>query len=147
MKVDRYLNSQSVKLAPYFSLIELMVVILIIGLVVGLVGPALFGQFEKARQNTAKNQILLLKECAKSYYLDMNEYPQSLEDLVRDPGGKGNWRGPYIEDGELPKDPWDNDYQYRNPGENGRPFDIYSYGKDNQFGGEGGDADIGSWKE
>ena len=147
MKANTHLNLPSVGRFQFFSLIELMVVILIIGLVVGLVGPALFDQFEKARQNTARNQILLLKECAKSYYLDMNEYPQSLEDLVRDPGGRKSWKGPYIEDGELPPDPWDNDYQYRNPGENGRPFDIYSYGKDNQFGGEGGDADIGTWKE
>ena len=131
----------------FFSLTELMVVLLIIGLVVGLVGPAIFGKFTQAQGQAAKTQLMLFKECAKSYYLDMNEYPRSLEDLSRSSGSGSNWKGPYIEDGFIPKDPWGNEYHYESPGRDGRAFDIYSYGKDNAPGGEGNDADITSWRE
>ena len=131
----------------YFSLTELMVVLLIIGLVVGLVGPAIFSKFQEAQRKTAKTQIMLLKECVKGYYLDMNEYPSSLEDITRNPGSSSNWKGPYIEDGVIPKDPWGNDYHYDQPGRENGPFEIYSYSKDNAPGGQKGDADVGSWIE
>lgn len=133
--------------SQWFSLTELMVVILIISLVVGLVGPAILNKYQDAQRRTAKTQIMLLKECAKGYFLDMNEYPRNLEDLTRNPGSSTNWNGPYIEDGKIPKDPWENDYHYETPGRDGRPFDIFTYGKDNAPGGDSGDADVGSWAE
>ncbi len=131
----------------YFSLTELMVVLLIIGLVVGLVGPAIFSKYQEAQRKASKTQIMLLKECVKGYYLDMNEYPRSLEDITRNPGSSLNWKGPYIEDGIIPKDPWGFDYHYDQPGRDNRPFEIYSYAKDNAPGGQAGDADVGSWIE
>ncbi len=130
-----------------FSLTELMVVLLIIGLVVGLVGPAIFKNLTTAQSRTAKTQIMLLKECVKGYYLDMNEFPRSLDDLGRNPGVGKKWNGPYIEDGVVPKDPWGVAFQYEVPGRDGREFEIYTYGKDNAPGGEGGDADVFSWRE
>ncbi len=130
-----------------FTLIELMVILLIIGLVAGLVGPAIFERYSDAKMKSTKTQILLLRECVKSYYLDMNEYPRNLDDLVRNTGSGGRWKGPYIEDGRMPLDPWGNDFHYDMPGRDGRAFDIYSYGKDNSPGGEGENADIYSWTE
>ena len=147
MKKLQTLKNKHKIIKNFFSLTELMVVLLIIGLVVGLVGPAIFGRFQDAQRKSAKTQLLLFKECAKSYYLDMNEYPRSLNDLKTNPGNSSNWKGPYIADGFIPKDPWGNEYQYESPGRDGRPFDISSYGKDNAPGGEGNDADIGSWPE
>ena len=131
----------------WFSLTELMVVLLIIGLVVSLVGPAIFNKYQDAQRRAAKTQIMLLKECVKGYYLDLNEYPKSLQDIVANPGSNSNWKGPYIEDGVIPKDPWGNDYHYESPGKDNRPFDIFSYARDNAPGGEGGDEDVGSWSE
>ena len=124
-----------------------MIVLLIIGLVVGLIGPALFTKYQEAQGRAAKTQMLLLKECAKGYYLDINEYPRSLDGLVRNPGSSSKWKGPYIEDGVIPKDPWGNEYHYDTPGRDGRVFDIFTYGRDNAPGGEGGDADISIWSE
>ncbi len=143
MNKMKFQNGEIIK--SYFSLTELMVVLLIIGLVVGLVGPALFERYQEAQRQAAKAQIKLIKECVKSFYLDMNEYPRALEDITRNPGSGGNWKGPYIEDGILSKDPWGNDYLYDAPGGDNRAFDIYSYAKDNAPGGEGGDADVDSW--
>ncbi len=133
--------------ARFFSLIELMVVLLIIGLVMGLIGPAIFKKLTTAQHKTAEAQIFLLKECVKGYYLDMNDYPRSLQDLSSNPGSGPKWNGPYIEDGVIPKDPWDNEYHYENPGRDGRPFEIYSYGKDNAPGGDSENADIFSWRQ
>ena len=147
MKRNNNVYIKSIPKTQYFSLTELMVVLLIIGLVVSLVGPALFGKYQDAQRRATKTQLLLLKECVKGYYLDMNEYPRSLDDLTRNPGSGPNWKGPYIEDGVIPKDPWNNDYHYETPGGDNRPFDIFSYGKDNAPGGENGDADVGSWRE
>ena len=128
-----------------FSLIEIMVVLLIIGLLGALVAPKAINKLKKAKRQTAKVQIRLLANAAKDYYLDMDQFPDSLEDMVRNPGGE-KWDGPYLEPAKIPNDPWDNEYHYEAPGQDGRDFDIVSYGADNAPGGEGDNADIVSWE-
>lgn len=124
-----------------FTLTEMMIVVLIIGMVLGLVAPALLDRLEVANQRTAKSQIKLIGQMLDNYYLDLHEYPSKIDDLVRDPG-KPKWKGPYVQGGVLPKDPWDNDYQYQSPGRDGRPYEVWSYGKDKAPGGEKFDRDI-----
>ena len=130
-----------------FSLIELMIVMIILGLLAGLVGPQMFGKLGKAKQKTAKTQIEMLMTALDSYRLDVGKYPTSqdgLEALVS--GGGDNWDGPYLPKGkDVPKDPWGNDYEYQNPGEHGE-VDIVSLGADGVAGGDGEDADVGSWQ-
>ena len=130
-----------------FSLIELLVVLTIIGLVAGLVGPNLIGKIGQGKQKTARMQIHVFKDGVTSFYLDMNQYPGSLEDLVRNPGSSPKWNGPYLDQALVPPDPWDNDYHLDIPGQAGRSFDLYSYGRDNTPGGDGEDADVVSWIE
>ncbi len=125
----------------WFSLAEVMIVLLIIGLIAGLVGPALFSKWQRAQQLAAKNQVLALKQAMGGFYLDLQRYPQRLEELVKDPGDT-KWKGPYLSDGILPKDPWGNEYQVQVPGIEGREFDVFSYGKDNAPGGDGLNRDI-----
>lgn len=129
-----------------FSLIELLIVMIILGLLASLVGPRMFGKLGMAKQKTAKTQIEMLMTALDSYRLDVGEYPASqdgLEALVSGSGDK--WDGPYLPKGKnVPNDPWDNPYIYQNPGEHGE-VDITSYGSDGQSGGEGEAADVGSW--
>ncbi|MDA8417829.1 MAG: type II secretion system major pseudopilin GspG [Desulfobacteraceae bacterium] len=129
-----------------FTLIELLIVMVILGLLASLVGPKMFGKLGMAKQKTAKTQIEMLMAGLDAYRLDVGKYPSSqegLDALVTSPGND-KWKGPYLAKG-LPKDPWGNDYIYKNPGEHGE-VDIESYGADGQAGGEGEDADIGSWQ-
>jgi general secretion pathway protein G len=128
-----------------FTLIEMMIVLLILVMLTALVGPAVMGKLEKAKAQTAKTQIGLLKNAVRDYYMETNEYPKSLEELVRDSGVSG-WNGPYLDPPVVPKDPWNNAYHYEYPGSHGT-FDIYSYGKDGKPGGEKNNADITSWVE
>lgn len=130
-----------------FSLLELMVVMAIIGLLVGLVGPALMNKLGGAKTDTAKTQISQLSTALNSYAIDMNKYPSSAEGLkaLVEKQSSSKWRGPYLQDGKLPKDPWDNDYIYKAPGDAGRKFDITSYGADGRAGGDGENADIHSY--
>lgn len=129
-----------------FTLIEIMVVVVIIGLLAGIVAPKIFGNIGKASISKAKSDIRSLESALNSYKLDNFDYPatdQGLEALVSNPGDARN----YAPDGympRLPKDPWGRDYLYLNPGENGA-IDVYSLGKDGQPGGEADDADIGNW--
>ena len=129
-----------------FSLIELLIVMIILGLLASLVGPRMFGKLGMAKQKTAKTQIEMLMTALDSYRLDVGHYPTSqdgLEALVSGSGDK--WAGPYLPKGKnVPNDPWDNPYVYQNPGEHGE-VDISSTGGDGQSGGEGENADIGSW--
>ena len=128
-----------------FSLIELLIVMVILGLLASLVGPKMFGKLGMAKQKTAKTQIEMLMAGLDAYRLDVGRYPSSqegLEALVTNTGSD-KWKGRYLSKA-LPKDPWDNPYVYMNPGEHGE-VDISSYGADGQAGGEGEDADIGSW--
>lgn len=129
-----------------FTLLELLVVMVIIGLLAGYVGPKFFGQIGKSEVKAAKAQIDALQKSLDQYRLDIGHYPsteQGLAALVSKPGDEPKWAGPYLSKA-LPKDPWGHDYQYRSPGEHGE-YDLLSYGRDGRPGGEGEDADIVSW--
>jgi general secretion pathway protein G len=128
-----------------FTLIELLVVIIVLGLLVGLVGPRLFGRVGQSKQAAAKAQIELLGAGLDQYRLDVGSYPntsQGVDALQRSPGVP-NWNGPYLKKA-VPKDPWGNPYKYRAPGQHGE-YDLWSEGADGAPGGEGENADIVSW--
>ncbi|MBW2558473.1 MAG: type II secretion system major pseudopilin GspG [Deltaproteobacteria bacterium] len=134
-----------------FTLIELMVVIVILGILAGLIVPRIMSRPEEARQTKARIQIESLETTLKLYKLDNGSYPsteQGLQALVEPPEVgtlPGNWRdGGYLEKGRVPKDPWDNEYIYLCPGTSG-DYDIISYGADGEQGGEGKNKDINSW--
>ena len=146
MEKDRKRERSRLKNQKGFSLMELMIVMVILGLLASLVGPAMFKKLGTAKQKTAKTQIEMLMAALDSYRLDIGRYPsaqEGLEALVINPG-EDKWDGPYLQKG-LPKDPWDNEYMYQNPGEHGE-VDVYSYGADLREGGEKEDADVGSWE-
>ncbi len=134
-----------------FTLIEIMVVVVIIGILVGLVAPNILGRVDKARVTAAATDIGTLEQALEMYRLDNHVYPttdQGLEALVIKPGGAPepkNWNPEgYLKKG-VPKDPWGSDYQYVAPGDQGRPYDLYSLGADGREGGTGYDADVGNW--
>jgi general secretion pathway protein G len=122
-----------------FTLIELLIVMAILGMLAALVGPALFGNLSKGQRSAAQTQISNFESALDSYRLDVGEYPKTLEGLVENDSGRDSWAGPYIR-GELPKDPWGNDYFYQ-PGD--KDFVLMSYGKDGTPGGKEDDEDIG----
>jgi general secretion pathway protein G len=129
-----------------FTLLELLVVMVIIGLLAGYVGPKFFGQIGKSEVKATKAQIDALQKSLDQYRLDVGRYPsteQGLAVLVAKPADEPKWAGPYLSKA-VPKDPWGNDYQYRAPGEHGE-YDLLSLGKDGRPGGEGEDADLTSW--
>jgi len=130
-----------------FTLIELLVVIIVLGLLVGLVGPRLFGRVGQSKMAAARAQIELLGAALDQYRLDIGSYPnagQGLDALNRNPN-VNNWNGPYLKKA-VPKDPWGNQYKYRCcPGQNGE-YDLWSEGADGAPGGEGENADITSWE-
>ncbi|AIJ44862.1 Type II secretion system protein G [Comamonas sp. PE63] len=131
-----------------FTLIELMVVLVIIGVLAALIVPNVLDRADDARVTAAKTDIANINQALKLYRLDNQRYPtaeQGLQALVVKPTtgpAPQNWK-PYLE--KLPNDPWGNPYQYLNPGVKG-PIDIMSLGADGKAGGEGKDADIGSWQ-
>lgn len=132
-----------------FTLIEIMVVVVIMGILAALVVPKLMGRADDARITAAKQDISTLMSALKLYKLDNHRYPtteQGLQALVSKPTGgpaANGWKsGGYVD--KLPKDPWGGPYQYLSPGVRGE-VDIFSYGADGQPGGAGNDADIGSW--
>jgi len=131
-----------------FTLIELIVVILILGLLAGLVVPRLFKHATQAKITVAKAQIAAFQTALGAYKLDTGNFPttdQGLEALRTQPAGVMNWNGPYLPK-EIPLDPWNRPYVYKFPGEHGDEPDIISYGADGVPGGEGENADILSWK-
>jgi general secretion pathway protein G len=131
-----------------FTLIEMMVVMVIIGLLMALVGPRFIRQEEKARVRTARTQIELLGTALDTFRLDVGRYPTSQEGLAalrQRPFGVDRWDGPYLKK-EVPADPWARPYFYRSPGEGGRPYDLLSYGADASPGGDGDGRDIASWE-
>ena len=132
-----------------FTLIEIMVVVVIIGILGALIVPKLMGRTDEARKTAAKQDIATLMQALKLYRLDNQRYPtteQGLQALIAPPtaGPTANgWKaGGYVE--KLPKDPWGNPYQMLSPGVKSE-IDVFSYGADGQPGGAGNDADIGSW--
>lgn len=131
-----------------FTLIELMVVLVIIGVLAALIVPNVLGRADEAKITGARTDIQTIRQALKLYKLDNNHYPtpeQGLAALVQRPGSgpqPQNWK-PYLE--KLPSDPWSNAYQYLNPGI-GNDVDVMSFGADGVSGGEGNNADIGSWQ-
>ena len=129
-----------------FTLLELLVVMVIIGLLAGYVGPKLFGQIGKSEVKVARAQIEGLSKSLDQYRIDIGRYPstqQGLEALVAKPADEPKWAGPYLAK-KVPPDPWGNAYRYVAPGEHG-DYDLQSFGHDGRPGGTGEDADLTSW--
>ncbi len=130
-----------------FTLVELLVVLVIIGLLAALVGPRLFPKLGKGKQAAAKAQIELLGQALDQMRLDTGRYPttqEGLSSLVTNPGSMDNWDGPYLKKA-VPNDPWGKAYTYQSPGTHGE-YDLLSYGRDANPGGEGEDKDVNSWE-
>jgi general secretion pathway protein G len=133
-----------------FTLIEIMVVVVIIGLLAAVIVPRVVSKVDDARVAKARQDIRAIQTALIEFRLDNFRYPttdQGLKVLVQQPSDPTikNWRqGGYLEQGSL-KDPWGNEYQYVYPGTHGQEYDLYSFGRDGQEGGEGLDADIGNW--
>lgn len=131
-----------------FTLIEIMIVVIIIGLLAGLVGPRLFGKLTQAKQKAAKAQIELFGTALDALRLDVGRYPateEGLKILREKPSGLEAWQGPYLPK-EIPLDPWGKPYIYKSPGEHGE-YDLLTYGLDGVEGGEGENQDVVSWKD
>lgn len=135
-----------------FTLIEIMVVIVILGILAGLIVPRIMSRPEEARRTKAALQIRSIEAALKLYKLDNGLYAdteQGLDALVKKPETgtvPKNWKeGGYLDSSKVPKDPWGNQFVYVMPGENG-DFDLSSYGRDGEKGGEGDNADINSWE-
>jgi general secretion pathway protein G len=131
-----------------FTLIEIMVVMMIIGLLMALVGPRFIRQGEKAQVQAARIQIEQLGMALDTFRLDVGRYPSTQEGLAalrQRPFGVDRWDGPYLKK-DVPKDPWDHPYLYRSPGDAGRPYDLVSLGADGSPSGEGDNRDIASWE-
>ena len=129
-----------------FTLLELLVVLVIIGLLAGYVGPKLFQQIGKSEVKLAKAQIDSLQKALDQYRIDTGHFPstsQGLASLQQPPADEPRWQGPYMSK-QIPKDPWDRQYVYRSPGEHG-DYDLYSFGKDGRQGGSNDDQDVTSW--
>jgi len=129
-----------------FTLVELLVVMAIIALLAALVGPKLFPKLGKGKQSAAKAQIELLGQALDQFRLDVGRYPttqEGLSALMVNPGVTG-WEGPYLKKA-LPPDPWGKPYQYLSPGSHGE-YDLLSYGRDGNPGGDGEDKDVTSWE-
>jgi general secretion pathway protein G len=129
-------------------LIELLVVLAIIGLLAGLVGPQVMKHLGGSKTKTARVQIEDFAAAMEMYKLDVGSYPageNGLSGLVAAPDNAPGWNGPYLRKNLIPKDPWNQEYHYRSPGEHA-DFEIYSYGADNAEGGEGEKQDINSWE-
>lgn len=131
-----------------FTLLELLVVMVIIGLLVGYVGPRYFSQIGKSEIKAARAQIDALEKALDQYRLDTGHYPtteQGLAALNTRPSGEPRWDGPYLKK-SVPPDPWGRPYLYLQPGEHGE-FDLFSHGKDGQPGGTGEGADVTNWQQ
>lgn len=131
-----------------FTLIEIMVVVVILGLLGTLVVQSVGNKPDQARLTKAKNDIASIENALKFYKLDNFNYPstaQGLKALKTNPGTSKNWNGPYLD--KLTQDPWGNEYQYRYPGTKGQSVDIFSFGSDGAEGGTESAADIGNWSE
>jgi general secretion pathway protein G len=129
-----------------FTLLELLVVLVILGLLAAYVGPRYFSQLGKSEVKSARAQIAGLEKALEQYRIDVGRYPsteQGLQALMTRPADTPRWAGPYLSKA-LPPDPWGQAYRYTAPGERGE-FDLYSLGRDGRPGGEGLDADVGNW--
>lgn len=130
-----------------FTLVEILVVVTIIGLIMGLVGPRVLNYLSDAKSKAAKIQIESFASSLDLFFLDAGRFPTSYEGLaalVQAPANVQAWNGPYLKGGVVPKDPWGNGYVFRSPGQHGT-YDIISFGSDGQEGGTGSATDITSW--
>ena len=131
-----------------FTLLEILVVLVILGLMASLVGPQLFKQLGGSKTRAAQLQIQELSAALDLYRLELGGYPsteQGLEALISKPRNVENWNGPYLKKNVIRMDPWGNPYQYRSPGQNGE-FDLWSLGADKREGGDGENRDVRSWE-
>lgn len=139
---------QSCRRTSGFTLLELLVVLVVLGLLVSIVGPKYFGQLGKSEAKAASAQIASLDKALDLYRLDMGSYPPGetgLTALNVNPGGEAKWKGPYLQK-TVPTDPWGRPYIYRSPGEHG-DYDLISLGKDGRPGGSDENADITNWQQ
>lgn len=130
-----------------FSLIELIVVMVILGLLASIVGPRVLRWPEKSKVKIARLQLADLRSSLAMFRLEVGRFPTStegLQSLIEDPG-VSNWGGPYLDKKVIPKDPWGREYEYRSPGQHD-DYDLWSLGADGVEGGEGNNADVTSWK-
>jgi general secretion pathway protein G len=131
-----------------FTLLEILVVLVILGLMASLVGPQVFKQLSASKTKAAALQIQELGAALDLYRLELGRFPsseQGLVALITKPNNVEGWNGPYLKKNVIRKDPWGNDFQYRAPGQNGE-FDLWSLGADNREGGDGEDRDVRSWE-
>src|ERR1700761_6082624 len=127
-----------------FTLVEMLVVITIIGLIMGLIGPRVLNYLSESKVKAARIQLQSFASALDLFYLDAGRFPSTSEGLaalVKPTPGVASWNGPYLRGGNVPQDPWNHGYVYRSPGEHG-PYDIVSYGSDGQEGGSGTAADL-----
>lgn len=131
-----------------FTLLEMLVVLVIIGLIASLVGPRLFSRVDSSKVQVADTQARMLRGSVETFQLEVGRLPTVEEGLAVlykppvDERAKARWRGPYLDEA-VPDDPWGNPYVYAMPGKDGMPFALYSLGADGKPGGEGNDADVG----
>lgn len=131
-----------------FTLLEILVVLVILGMLASLVGPQVFKQLSGSKTRAAELQIQELSAALDLYRLEIGSYPnsgQGLDALISQPTGVSKWNGPYLKKSVIRKDPWGNDYKYRYPGQHG-DFDLWSLGADAKDGGDGEDRDVRSWE-
>jgi len=134
-----------------FTLLELLVVLVILGLLAALIGPRVVGRLGRAKQQVARSQIALLESALDQFRLDVGRYPtteEGLRALIEPPQeeeARQKWRGPYLKKKKIPLDPWGRPYEYRCPGEHGE-YDLWSYGADGKPGGTGENADVTNWE-
>jgi general secretion pathway protein G len=139
---------RTARAARGFTLLEMLVVLVIIGLLVGLVGPRLFSRVDTSKAQAAEAQVKMLKGAVETFRLDTGRFPTAEEGLAvlatppADEKIRAHWKGPYL-DADIPLDPWGNPYIYSIPGAGSHPYALYSLGADGKRGGEGVDADVG----
>lgn len=142
----RFIGATRIAAAPArgFSLIEILIVLVLIGVVAGMVARNVAGGRQKGLYSAAKTQVQQLSGKVEEYALDVGNPPESIDALFSQPGDSSNWNGPYVKEKDL-KDPWGTPMQYRSPGEHG-DYDLWSYGADKKEGGEKYNKDIGNWE-
>ncbi len=143
--LKRNSNTVSLRHGSGFTLLELLVVLAILGLIASFAAPRVFKALSGAETDAARIQLENLGTGIDLYRLEVGKYPPDLEALVKKPTEVDKWNGPYLKKAVIPKDPWGNEYIYRQPGEHG-PYDLLTLGADNVEGGEGAKQDVVSWE-